>query len=114
MAESGEEGRRREKAVALQYDDLSDLPHVTAAGCGQIAKRIIALAEEHGVPIQRNDTLAELLRRANLGDAISPESYTLVAEVISFLYHADEEWRRQHSFLAPVLGEPADQSNPSA
>lgn len=94
----------REKAVALQYDDPNDLPRVTASGCGEIAKRIIAIAEEHGVPIQRSDALAELLSTVRHGDEIPPESYALAAEVISFLYHVDKAWRESHQFLEPLIG----------
>lgn len=104
-AGGAEQGRRcREKAVALQYDDLRELPRVTAAGCGESAKRIVEIAKEYGIPVERNDALAELLGALKPGDAISPESYTLVAEVVSFLYHVDKEWRDRHAFLEPVLG----------
>jgi len=106
--------RVREKAVALQYSDLKELPKITATGVGEIAKRIVALAKEHNVPVQEDNTLAEMLSALDAGDYISPESYRLVAEVISFLYHADREWRDEHSFVAPVMDVSTNETEPDA
>lgn len=43
-------------AVALEYDG-ENAPTVTATGADNIADKIIAIAVEHGVPLQRNDGL---------------------------------------------------------
>ncbi len=91
------------KAVALQYGDLDRLPAVVAGGCGEMAKRIIALAQEHGIPVTSNAPLAAMLSALKCGDEIPAESFALVAEVISFLYHVDKEWREEHGFLSEVM-----------
>jgi flagellar biosynthesis protein len=93
---------RRERAIAVQYHDLNELPAVTATGVGEIAKKIIALAKEHNIPIEQNDSLAEMLSAVQVGDSITPQSFKLVAEIIAFLYHLDKEWRETHSFLDAV------------
>ena len=42
-----------EIAVALHYDQGSDqLPHVTARGRGAIARQILSIAEENGIPVR--------------------------------------------------------------
>lgn len=96
--------RNKDRAAALQYADPRELPRVLAGGSGEIARQIVALAEQHGIPVQQNSELAEMLSRVGEGQQISPESYRLVAEVISFLYHTDKEWQQSHSQLEPVLG----------
>ncbi len=73
------------KAVALRYDG-SNAPRITAKGHGSVADEIIALAKEHGVPLQENGELAALLAQLELNDEIPRELYLAVAEVIAFAY----------------------------
>lgn len=78
---------KRKKAVALRYDALVDqVPRVTAKGSGPIADRIIALAEEHGVPVRQDPDLVEVLSRLDIKDEIPPEIYVAVAELLAFIY----------------------------
>lgn len=72
-------------AVALEYDGES-APRITAKGEGQVARAIIALAREHGVPLHDNPELVNLLQRVPLGDEIPEPLYLAVAEVIAFAY----------------------------
>ncbi|GAB4360431.1 MAG: EscU/YscU/HrcU family type III secretion system export apparatus switch protein [Gammaproteobacteria bacterium] len=72
-------------AIALEYDGEA-APRVTAKGEGDIARQIIELAEEHGVPLQENPELVRLLKRIPLGDEIPEALYYAVAEVIAFAY----------------------------
>ena len=72
-------------AVALHYDG-ENAPRVTAKGSGALAEQIIALAKEHGIPIQENPPLLELLASLDLGTEIPPALYLAVAEVIAFAY----------------------------
>ena len=94
----------RDKAVALQYKNLDMLPTILASGTGQLARRIIQLAEEHNVRVEKDSVLAEMLAALSVGDTICPESFRLVAELICFLYQVDLDWRQKHSFLEPLLG----------
>ena len=95
----------REKAVALQYQDTSHLPKVVASGAGEIARQILQIAEEYGVPVHKDDVLTEMLSRLNVGSVISPESYRLVAEVICFLYNVDREFATRNE-ATPSLTHP--------
>jgi len=72
-------------AIALHYDG-SNAPQVTATGTGELAEQIIALAREHGVLVQEDAALVELLAGLNLGDEIPEPLYRAVAEVIAFAY----------------------------
>ncbi len=72
-------------AVALQYDGKA-APKVTAKGAGDIAEQILAIAREHGVPLQDNPELVKLLSKIELGDQIPEALYLAVAEVIAFAY----------------------------
>lgn len=93
----------RERAVALHYQDVEELPRILATGAGEIARQIIRIAQQHGIPVQRDDELTELLSKLDPGGVISPESYRLVAEVICFLYYTDREWQKAHRQLAPAI-----------
>ena len=63
-------------------------PRVTAKGYGAIAEQIIAIAEEHGVIIEANPHLAEVLSGVELDESIPMELYEAVAEVIAFVFRA--------------------------
>ena len=75
------------RAVALSYDAAaSPAPKVSAAGQGQIAERIIALAKENNVPIRHDPDLVTLLAQLDVGQIIPPPLYAVVAEVLAFVY----------------------------
>ncbi len=73
------------KAVALFYNGV-DAPQVSAKGYQQQAEEIIALAQEHGVPLCDNPQLADLLMQLELGDSIPESLYLSIAYIISFAY----------------------------
>lgn len=72
-------------AVALHYDG-KEAPRVTAKGTGELAEEIIALAKQHGIPLQEDAALISLLSKLDLGDEIPQALYTAVAEIIAFAY----------------------------
>lgn len=80
-----EEKPKNPVAITLEYDGEA-APRVTAKGEGDIARQIIELAEEHGVPLQENPELVRLLKRIPLGEEIPEALYYTVAEVIAFAY----------------------------
>ncbi len=70
------------KAIALKYDDTTDAaPVVVAAGYGDIASRIVDIAEKRGIPVFRDDSTASLLCMLDVGRAIPVELYEVVAAV---------------------------------
>lgn len=76
-------------AVALQYDKSNvPVPRVIAKGRGDTGEAILALAREHGIPIEENAALAEALAQVELGDDIPEALYRAVAEVLIFILRA--------------------------
>ncbi|MDT8406732.1 MAG: EscU/YscU/HrcU family type III secretion system export apparatus switch protein [Methylococcales bacterium] len=72
-------------AIALRYDG-EHAPKVTAKGEGVTAEQILALAEQHNIPLQAEPDLARVLAKVPLGDEIPEQLYRAVAEVIAFAY----------------------------
>ncbi len=90
-ASANESAAPRKKAVALTYNpEQGDAPVVVAKGHGQIAERILDKAKESGVPIQEDASLVEVLSKLDIDQQIPPALYQLVAEVLSFVYKADQ------------------------
>lgn len=80
------------KAVALKYDPAErQSPVLVAKGTGQIADRILEKAKENGIPVQEDASLVEVLSKLDVDQEIPPELYTLVAEILSFVYQSDRK-----------------------
>jgi flagellar biosynthesis protein len=92
---------KQQAAAALEYQpSRADSPRVTAQGRGEMARRIIEEAKKAGVPIREDPTLVELLMRLDLEEAIPPELYQAVAEILFFIYRLNEQWKRDHGIKA--------------
>ncbi|MCU6707085.1 EscU/YscU/HrcU family type III secretion system export apparatus switch protein [Paenibacillus sp. J5C_2022] len=86
------------KAVALKYEPgEKTVPVLVAKGSGELADRIVEKARESGVPLQEDASLVEVLSKLDVDQEIPPELYTLVAEILSFVYRSDRRAREmQH------------------
>lgn len=82
--------KKPKQAIALQYDPDDVAPKVLATGQGEIADRIIEKAKEEDIPIHKDDKLAAALSKLEIGDAIPPELYEVVAEVLVFVDSMDK------------------------
>lgn len=79
-------------AVALHYrPERERAPRVVAKGGGETATKILALAKEHGVPLQQDPALAAALSRLDLNQEIPRELYIAVAEVLRFVWNLERE-----------------------
>ena len=78
------------QAIALEYNPDEDAPKVIASGRGILAEKIIEKAQEHDVPIHRDDKLANTLSRLDIGEMIPPELYEVVAEILVFVDSMDK------------------------
>ncbi len=73
-------------AVALKWDDRSmTAPQVVAKGADEAALRIREIAFKAQVPVVENPPVARALYAEPVGEAISPEHYQVVAEIIAFI-----------------------------
>lgn len=84
--------KKAKKAVALTYKPgIHEAPVISAKGSGFVAETILKKADDSGVPIQRNDSLAEVLSAVDLNQAIPSELYQVVAEILAFVYRIDQK-----------------------
>lgn len=76
-------------AVAIKYDpQVVDAPLVIAKGEDYLAQKIKEIAKENNVEIVENKPLARMLyANVDVGQAVPPELYQAVAEVLAFVYH---------------------------
>ncbi|HVN83055.1 MAG TPA: EscU/YscU/HrcU family type III secretion system export apparatus switch protein [Terriglobia bacterium] len=82
------------KAAALQYDrDKDRAPKLVAKGQGNIAEKILQIAQENQIPIQQDPSLVEILSRMDLLEEIPPECYRVVAEILAFIYRTQDKIR---------------------
>ena len=82
------------KAVALRYDQTKDAaPTVVGKGRGLVAERILDLAREHRIPVHEDQDLVEILSRLDLYEEIPPATYVVVAEILAFIYRANESFK---------------------
>jgi len=75
-------------AVAIKYDkDVSEAPRVVAKGVDFAARKIKDKAKENNVHIVEDKQLARTLyATVDIGQAIPPELYQAVAEILAFVY----------------------------
>jgi flagellar biosynthesis protein FlhB len=75
-------------AVALEYrDDGMRAPRVVAKGMNLVAHRIREIGKEHKVPVLEAPPLARALyRHAEIGSEIPQALYTVVAQVLAYVY----------------------------
>lgn len=85
---------RRPSAVALRYQPeapfLDAAPRLVAKGQGFLADRILELAHQHGVPIQRDPDLLATLEPLDVNSLIPPDLFQAVAVVLAALYRANK------------------------
>jgi flagellar biosynthesis protein len=87
MPERRDEPRR---ATALRYEGTG-APKVVASGRGHAADRILAAAQEAGVPVREDPQLAAALSALALGQDVPEELWLAVAEVLAWAYELEKK-----------------------
>ncbi|MFV0498310.1 MAG: EscU/YscU/HrcU family type III secretion system export apparatus switch protein [Candidatus Fimivivens sp.] len=83
---------KKNKAVALKYQEETDVaPVVIASGCGDVAEKIIDIAEGKGIPVFRDDSAASLMCMLEVGRSIPPELYQVVAIIYGQLMKVSKD-----------------------
>lgn len=78
-----------EFAIALEFNLQMEAPVVVAKGRNLLAAQIREIALWHGIPLVENPPLAHALYRAvELGQAIPPKLYAVVAEILAAIWRA--------------------------
>jgi len=79
-----------EFAIALEFSIDMDAPVVVAKGRNLLAAQIREIALWHGIPLVENPPLAHALYRAvEVGQAIPPKLYAVVAEILAAIWRAE-------------------------
>ena len=96
-------------AVALKYERGKDeAPVVLAKGEGSFARRLKAIAAEHGVPMIENRPVARMLFKiGEVGEPVPMALYQAVAEILAFVYRTHRYYfhqLRQRRALAALSG----------
>jgi flagellar biosynthetic protein FlhB len=83
-------------SVALRYESgKTPAPICVAKGVDAVALRIREAADKHGVPIVENPPLARALYATiDLDEAVPPEHYKAVAQIIGFVMKLSGKARR--------------------
>jgi flagellar biosynthesis protein len=89
--------------VALAYRQGRPAPQVVAKGQGLVAEAIIEKARAHGVYVHESPELVSLLMQVDLNQAIPPELYRAVAELLAWLYRLETAAAFPSSLSLPIL-----------
>lgn len=73
------------KAVALEYNELTPVPKVVASGREKMAMLLVQKAKEFNIPTFQNKELVESLIKLDIDEEISEDSYMAVARVLVWL-----------------------------
>jgi flagellar biosynthesis protein len=116
MAEINEEKTtpaKRKTAVAIRYDvDRDKAPLVIATGRGPVADEILRIAEDNKIPLYEDPELAKLLSKLEIDTEIPAELYTLVAEVLFFVYKLDRMAEKREKMVKRIREEDKEKRRP--
>ena len=104
--------RPKKRAVALQYGPDDPAPVVVASGMGYLAERIVDVAQENGVPVYEDDSLATILSQLNLGQQIPEELYQAIVEIYVYFLNFDTQ-KRERQAQEPARPQPLPEPEPA-
>lgn len=82
-----------ELAVAISYQpDQENAPRLVAKGQGWVARQIVEIAEQSGITVREDADLAEILSKVDVDSEIPLEAFTVVAEILSYVYEKNKVW----------------------
>lgn len=82
----------KKTAIAISYDKEKDsAPKITAKGKGAVADKIMELARKNDIPMHEDPDMIEVLSKLDLGQEIPAELYKLIAEVLVYVYRANNK-----------------------
>ncbi|WP_158735224.1 EscU/YscU/HrcU family type III secretion system export apparatus switch protein [Alteribacillus sp. YIM 98480] len=78
-------------AAVIKYDE-GESPKVTAQGSGEVARRILSLAEQNNIHMQEDPGLLENLLDMDLGDNVPPQLYSVIAEILLLIEEMEKKY----------------------
>ena len=85
---------KTEDAIAVALQQVSEVdraPKVVASGRGIIAEQILEVAFSMGIKVREDADLAQVLSAVNEETEIPVEAFAAVAEILVYLYQANNE-----------------------
>ncbi len=90
--------KTNKQVVALNYDrGAGGAPKVVASGRGEIAQKILTAARHVGIDIVEDPDLLEVLAKVPVGQEIPPQLFQAVAEILAFVYQANNRYAARSS-----------------
>jgi len=89
---------KTKKAVALKYKSEQNAPEVVAKGERKIAERILKIAEEAGIHIEKDADLVNVLFKLDLYEEIPEYLYSVVAEILAYVYVVKKRWESRKEY----------------
>lgn len=84
--------KKEKVAAALRYRSGEDqTPKVVAVGKGDVATLIEKIAQEHNVPLYKDETLAHTLTELGLDVEIPPQLYEAVGKILAHVAVLDKK-----------------------
>lgn len=78
-------------AVALRYPEWAEAPYICAKAKGSVARRLVEIADENGVPVVENPEMANVLSIQKVGSFIPESTYSAIATIFAFIMKLDEQ-----------------------
>lgn len=79
------------KAVALKYPENASLPFVSVKAKGELAKKLVEIAEKQKIPVVENIEAANILSVQEIGAAIPENTWEIVAKIFAAVVECDKK-----------------------
>lgn len=79
------------KAVALKYPENASLPFVSLKAKGELAKKLVEIAEKQKIPVVENIEAANILSVQEIGSAIPENTWEIVAKIFAAVVECDKK-----------------------
>ena len=83
--------KNEKKAVALRYPENAPAPFICASGKGELARRILEIAQENKIPIVHDENLANVLSVQEIGSFIPEQTWEAMAKIFAFVAELEDE-----------------------
>ena len=77
-------------AVALTYPDYADAPLIAAKSKGDLARKMLEIAQENNIPVVHDSMLANVLSVQEVGACVPMETWQAVARVFAFILEMEK------------------------
>lgn len=83
------------KAAAIGYTGAEQVPKILALARGILVEKMLEIADTYNITVYHDSDLAETLSALPVGIEIPGELYKSVAEVLTYCYKVNAEFREK-------------------